>query len=212
MDNIYHRHLKLPFQIQKPLYFEKTFDTPHQKTFLKGEDHSNETITSWLKRIGCGIGAVECFYTPPSSSIPIHTDDLDPDHVKINMTWGPEGGVTRWWETKNIIPMSDTSKAENYLTNLNPTDKSLGLDKDNFSKTRDYSVHPFRVSKEEDSEMVFEANTNIPSLLNVGIPHSTYNPSQTEGRWTICFVPTYRDKMIKMSLALRIFKKFIINE
>ena len=194
MDNIYHRHLKLPFQIQKPLYFEKTFDTPHQKTFLKGENHSNETITSWLKRIGCGIGAVECFYTPPSSSIPIHTDDLDADHVKINMTWGPEGGVTRWWRTKKIISMSDTSKASN------------------FSKTRDYSVHPFKVAKEEDSEMVFEANTNIPSLLNVGIPHSTYNPSQTEGRWTICFVPTYRDKMIKMSLALRIFKKFIINE
>ena len=115
MDNIYHRHLKLPFQIQKPLYFEKTFDTPHQKTFLKGENHSNETITSWLKRIGCGIGAVECFYTPPSSSIPIHTDDLDADHVKINMTWGPEGGVTRWWRTKKIISMSDTSKASNFL-------------------------------------------------------------------------------------------------
>lgn len=207
MDNIYHRYLKLPFEIQKPLFFEKTFDTPQQKDFLEGEPHSNEAVVSWLKKLGCGVSRVECFYTPPLASIPIHTDNLDTDHVKINMTWGPEGGVTRWWEAKNIIPMSDTSKALDFLTG-----KNLGLNKDNFSKTRDYSLYPFRVAKEEDCEMVFEANTNIPSLLNVGLPHSTYNPSKTEGRWTICFVPTYKDKIIKMSLALRIFKKFIINE
>jgi len=205
MDNIYHRYLNLPFEISKPLYFEKTLDTPQQKNLLEDE-HSNEVVISWLKGLGCGIGCVECFYTPPLASIPIHTDDMDSDHVKINMTWGPEGGVTRWWKTKKIIPMSDTTKAENHLT-----DSSLSL-KDNFSKTRDYSVNPFRIAKEEDSEIVFEANTNIPSLLNVGLPHSTYNPSKTEGRWTICFVPTFKNKMIKMSMALRVFKKYIINE
>jgi len=205
MENIYHRYLNLPFEISKPLYFGKTFDTPQQKNFLEDE-HSNEVVISWLKELGCGIGCVECFYTPPLASIPIHTDDMDSDHVKINMTWGPEGGVTRWWKTKKITPMSDTTKAENHLT-----DSSSSL-KDNFSKTRDYSVNPFRIAKEEDSEIVFEANTNIPSLLNVGLPHSTYNPSKTQGRWTICFVPTFKNKMIKMSIALRVFKKYIINE
>ena len=96
MENIYHRYLNLPFEISKPLYFEKTLDTPQQKNLLEAE-HSNEVVISWLKGLGCGIGCVECFYTPPLASIPIHTDDMDSDHVKTNMTWGPEGGVTRWW-------------------------------------------------------------------------------------------------------------------
>ena len=204
MDNIYHRHLKLPFEIQKPSYCNQTFDTPHQRNFLESE-YCDYNIKTLLQEIGCEIGCIESFYTPPLASIPIHTDDLDSDHVKINMTWGPKGGVTRWWETKEIIPMSDTTKAENYLK-----DSKSAL-KDNFSNTKDYSIHPFHVAKEEDSKIVFEANTNIPSLVNVGLPHSTYNPSKTEGRWTVCFVPTFKKRMIKMSTALRIFKKFIIN-
>ena len=39
------------------------------------------------------------------------------------------------------------------------------------------------------TNLVWEANTNKVSLLNVGQLHSTYNPTDV-GRWTLCFVPS----------------------
>ena len=75
----------------------------------------------------------------------------------------------------------------------------------------DYSTQPILLAKEEDSTFLFERNTNRPSLLNVGILHSTHNPTD-EPRWTVCFVPGYKGKMIKLKTALKVFKKFIINE
>jgi hypothetical protein len=189
MDNIYHRYLNLPFEIARPPI---THETPQnwEQISLRGK-YQDPNIESWLKKLGLECLKTEVFYTPPNGSVPIHTDDYNDkddspdDHVKINMTWGSEKATVRWWTSDKTYRWQDPKA--------------------------DYSTQPILLAKEEDSTLVFERNTNKPSLLNVGVLHSTHNPTN-EPRWTICFVPGYRGKMIKLKTALRIFKKFIINE
>ena len=69
--------------------------------------------------------------------------------------------------------------------------------------------------KEEECELVYEANTDQPSLVNVGTFHSSYNPTE-EGRWTLCFILGYNkddwDNLVPWDKALDLFKEFIDGE
>ena len=189
MNNIYHRYLKLPFEIARPPI---AYNTPEdwEQISLRGK-YTDFNIEAWLKKLGLECLKTEVFYTPPNGNVPIHTDDYDDagsssdDHVKINMTWGAEEATVKWWVSEKTYRWQDPNA--------------------------DYSVQPILLAEEKDSTLVFEKNTNQPSLLNVGELHSTYNPTD-QPRWTICFVPGYKGKMIKFKTALRVFKKFIINE
>jgi hypothetical protein len=231
MKNIYHRYLNLPFDIQKPEYCNQQFDMIHQHDLTKrhdgqeGLDYIDRKMTEWFESLNCAIGHTECFYTPPGQIIPIHTDDIPPSqndigHVKINMTWGPVEGVVRWWNSNKTVPMKNTQQAAQYLaTGVKPPDdfiKDFVEHKDDFSDNRNYEETPFLVAREEDSTLVYEKNTNIPSLCNVGQLHSTYNPTN-EGRWTLCFVPCQptisgHDSVIPWTNALEIFKDYIIED
>jgi len=64
-------------------------------------------------------------------------------------------------------------------------------------------------AEEKDCTLLYEANTNRPSLVNVGVLHGTNNPTNS-GRWTICFVPTtLNEDFIHWDDALNIFKNYI---
>ena len=189
MDNIYHRYLKLPFEIARPPVVAYEVSQDWKQTTLRGK-YQDPNVEAWLEKLGLECLKTEVFYTPPNGSVPIHTDDYDntsnspDDHVKINMTWGAEEATVRWWASEKMYKWQDGN---------------------------DYSTQPILLAKEEDSTFLFERNTNRPSLLNVGILHSTHNPTD-EPRWTVCFVPGYKGKMVKLKTALKVFEKFIIDE
>lgn len=188
MSKMYHRYLNLPFEIAKPP-IDFTVKPEWDGIDLQGK-YMDPNMKSWLKGLGLDCGKVEVFYTPPHSKIPIHADDYDmkrkrvDSHVKINVTWGPEEGTIRFWESKKTFFVQDASM--------------------------DCTSRLTLAAHEEDSKMVCEANTNIPSLVNVGCLHSTHNPTD-EPRWTLCFVPTLRNRTISALNSLRIFEKFIVK-
>jgi hypothetical protein len=188
MENICHRYLNLPFSIAKPdidySVYEKwgNFDLNYK--------HQDENIQSWFSDLGLTCGKIEVFYTPPGGCLPIHADDYDEkkrrpeDHVKINITFGPEEATLRFWESKKTFFLQDPSM--DCLSRL-----TLAAD-------------------EKDCKMIQEVNTNTPSLINSSILHSTYNPTD-EGRWTLCFVPCMRGRVIPFSNALKVFDEFIVK-
>ena len=249
MNNIYHKYLRLPFEIQKPEYCNQEFDMIHQRdlTFRhEGQDeiannpHIDSQMSDWLYGLGCAVTHTECFYTPPGQAIPIHTDDLrtwdDEGHVKINVTWGPPEGTTRWWKSDKTIAVRNIEEAWKYLTsdivagnatgttveNMERLRIAAGLDDfdvkandETFSSARNYSETPFNIAKEDDCNLAYEANTNTPSLCNVGELHSTYNPTNY-GRWTLCFVLgelglKNKSHWLSWSKALEIFEDHLVE-
>ena len=169
-QNIYHRYLKMPFDVERPDF---TYDFPEESMHksLTNDQYDTKPLTTLLRSFKIDVMEIEAFYTSPNGGeLPIHTDlpVLD-NHVKINMTWGPEEGRIRWWKAKDSKALT-----RNIINNYKD------LDYTNAS-------HDNLLIKKEDAEMVYEASTNKISLVNVGQLHSTYNPSET-GRWTLCFI------------------------
>jgi len=125
------------------------------------------------------------------------------DHVKINITWGPEEGVMRWWEANKTQVFTDI---EDVKANYKGVDVDAA---DAFSHRQHTNV----LAEEKDCTLVFESSTNKPSLVNVGVLHSTFNPTD-KGRWTLCFVPAIPNGhgYIYWDEALEYFKDYIIKE
>ena len=202
-ENKYHRYLNLPFKIRKPQICNvkpkdlKHYDIPH---------HKDNNISEFVKQFGLQIVNTELFYTPGKNKLPIHIDSWkQDDHVKINISWGPSEGTTRWWNAPNF------TTNENYNSNYNSSKDLNGEDYKNFSDRTHRSI----ILKEEECELVYEANTDKPSLVNVGTFHSSYNPTE-EGRWTLCFILGYDkndwDNLVPWDDAITIFKDFIDGE
>ena len=63
----------------------------------------------------------------------------------------------------------------------------------------------------EDAELVYEAVIDRPSLLNISQLHSTWNPSPTEHRWTLCFTLLENGELLTVQRALEIFKNYIVE-
>jgi hypothetical protein len=172
MENRFHRYLKdIPFEIEKPSEFNKEHDQPIHRE-LAFDHASAKDMCEWVKQFGIVVGCVEYFYTPPNGgSLSQHTDSSTfNDMTKINITWGPVGGVIRWWQSDNV-------KSEYYT-----------------GGTDEFSEHnkSVLIADEKDCTLLYEADTNNVSLVNVGILHSTFNPGTT-GRYTLCFTLDYPD-------------------
>ena len=208
--NKYHKYINLPFELKKPQICNvmpknlKHYDIPH---------HEDLQLNEFLKQFDLLVTNTELFYTPGGQKLPIHIDDWrEDDHVKINISWGPPEGTTRWWNAPNFTGDQDYDSTYKSHDDLDDSIKAY-----NFSDRHHHSI----IHKEEDCELVYEANTNKSSLVNVGTFHSSYNPTK-EGRWTLCFVLGHKDYdigsvdgfkgRIKFSKALKIFKKFIDDE
>lgn len=187
-SKFYHKYLDLPFEIEKPP-IDFTVKPEWDNIDLNFK-YRNKDIESWFSSLGLTCCKYEVFYTPPHGSVPIHADDYNKkreracDHVKVNISFGPDEATTRWWESDKTFFVKDATKE--CLSRLT------------------------LCAKEEESTMVYEANTNSPSLINAGELHSTHNPTD-QGRWTLCFVPCLRGKTVLSSTALKIFDKFLIN-
>jgi hypothetical protein len=187
MDNLYHRYINLPFEIAKPsdeiLTYNKNLKTFQNIPLM--EIYRCEPMETWLASFGLQILWQEVFYTPPNHRGPIHTDYNDyTNHTKLNITWGTNESVIRWYKSDNV--------------KLFPPVKVEVL---NYS-------HHILLANLKDCEMVYEANTNKPSLVNVGQLHNAVNPSN-EGRVTLCFVLGRNKKLLKFSEAIKIFKDYI---
>jgi len=217
LQNNYHRYLNLPFEIRKPQICNvKPKDLKHYDI----PNHKDDNITEFVKQFGLQIINTELFYTPGGKKLPIHIDDwVKDDHVKINISWGPKEGTTRWWNAPNFTE-------EEYNSNYNSLKDLEHIKYENFSERQHRSI----ILKEEECELIHEANTDKPSLVNVGTFHSSHNPTD-EGRWTLCFILGYdkeylanfkeakrrgryviMDNLVPWDKAIDIFKEFIDGE
>jgi hypothetical protein len=189
--NRYHYYLNLPFEIQKP----KVFDTQHsvaKHEVLPMDLPEAQYMIEFLSQ----FSSVECkkleyFYTPPNGGkIFIHSDNQLDNMTKFNITWGPEQGVVRWWDC--------------------PSYSFLNLDPGNSQYGNSDTSHSVYVADEKDSTLMYQANTNRISMLNVGPFHSTYNPG-TEGRYTLCFLLFYKNsnRHLQWQDAVEIFKEYL---
>ena len=70
--------------------------------------------------------------------------------------------------------------------------------------------HTNVLANRDECTLVYEANTNRPSLVNVGQLHDTYSPPHA-GRWTLCFIPGRSNgRDIYWDEAMEIYKDYII--
>jgi hypothetical protein len=184
IENKYHRYLNLPFEIIPPEEFKKHGNIIRHHYINR---IPFPQVDEWFHSLNLKCHLKECFYTPPHLKIPIHTDHASyTNHAKINLTWGPEEGVIQWWHSDNV--------KERVISGGN-------------KNTSEY--HHNLWAEEKDCTLLYEANTNRPSLVNVGVLHGTNNPTNS-GRWTICFVPTtLNEDFIHWDDALNIFKNYI---
>lgn len=193
--NNFHRYLDFPFEIAKPDIFNTT---PDHLIHAHLETHYDNNMAEFLKSRNLEILYIESFYTPPNGGkVPIHTDFwwYETDFVKINQTWGPDDGKVVWWncsKTTEIMVDHETTEINNAKATYSDRIRTLTAD-------------------ENDCTEIFSVNTNLPSLLNTGILHSTVNPSQ-QGRWTVCFVPVHtkgKEDYLRWNDALEIFADII---
>ena len=198
MINTYHKYLNLPFKVEPlPMFSELGNDIIHEYV----DHYQNSDMDEWVDSLGFYIVRKEVFYTPPHQKIPIHTDHQSyTNHVKINMTWGPDEGVMRWFKSDKSKKVdsygeSDTTDFGDKTTNEIVTIKT---------KAQHHNLYAL----EEDCELLYEANTNRPSLVNVGVLHGTNNPT-SQGRWTLCFVPKKDGEYFHWDSALKIFKDYL---
>jgi hypothetical protein len=189
MENRFHRYLNLPFEVRKPPLFDQFGDKPHHQLVT---DFEYPEVDEWFKSLGYGMFCerVDAFYTPPYGKIPIHTDwGVYTDHAKINTSWGPEEGVIQWWKSDHTQRRQIKGQLPGY--------------------TSDH--HDNLWANEEDCTFLYEANTNKSSLVNVGVLHGTYNPTD-QGRWTLCFMPHSTETengIITWDDSLKIFNDYI---
>lgn len=221
MTNNFHRYLNLPFEIKKPKEF---LETPKYVKHLRLDDLQYIEIDILFRTLGLECGFKEAFFTPAKSRIPIHTDlPKITNHVKLNITWGPKEGEILWWNCEDFVEKFIFCEEENYnneeeTIENKPEKDVMKPDRDGLlvidGVVGESNYHHFnRWYKEENSQIIYRANTNKISLVNVGIPHSTYNPTE-EGRWTLCF--GVHNKKTKSDLiwsdALKVFEDYIVEE
>lgn len=204
--NIYHRYLNLPFKYPKPDRFNRPSDNYAE---LMDSKEIYKPFKIWLEQFNLTISNVfEAFYTKPNGgTVPLHADTgFDPgtdDVCKLNFTWGSSDSTTRWYRAK---------------------DKSMLIkhyfDKDDFinKKFYDAGIEPdidishILTAAWDDVDLVYEAVIDKPSLLNISQLHSTWNPSPTEDRWSLCFTLLENGKALRFNRALEIFNEYILTE
>jgi hypothetical protein len=200
--NLYHRYLKLPFEYPKPERFNHPSDT---YAVLMDQKQIFGPFNDWVESFGLTISNVlEGFYTKPNGSdVPLHADPSwipgTYDICKLNFTWGPPDSTTRWYKIKD-----ESKYIKHYIGKSTINEKFY---EENIDPDLDinYSI----VAKWEDVDLVYEAVIDRPSLINVGQLHTTWNPSLTEHRWTMCFVLLENNETITFQRALEIFKDYI---
>jgi hypothetical protein len=202
--NVYHRYLNLPFDYPKPEKFNHPIEG--YAVFLDRKI-IHEPFHQWVESFGLTISNVlEGFYTPPNGGkVPLHADTgyqlpgLN-DICKLNFTWGSSDSTTRWYQ------VNDESKLIKHYFGKGASNEKFykaGIDPD-------IDISYVWLAEWDDVNLVYEAVIDRPSLLNISQLHSTWNPSPTEHRWTLCFTLLEDGKALTFDRALNIFKQYII--
>ena len=184
MKNKYHRNLELPNYVPnvdftqwksdgyKWLEFHKTLklhqlNNPQFVNFL----HSLEMTSLWI----------EVFYTPPKEDGIIHSDNTEwEDWAKIVFQYGAKGSTMRWWDSKNVLNLSTSIEqiSEETVAEISEYKNRK------YDRTIDHYHGRIFYSHEKDSTLLYEAEIGSSSLVNVGVLHSSHNPTN-EKRFVI---------------------------
>jgi len=201
-SNFYHRYLNLPVDHPKPERFNHPADG---YTLLINRDQIYPPFEEWINSLGLTISNVlEAFYTKPNGGrVPLHSDTSympgTHDICKLNFTWGSLDSTTQWYKIK------DESKIKKHYFGDGGANKKFyeaGI-------VPDIDIEYVLFADLEDADLVYEAVIDRPSLLNISQLHSTWNPSPTEYRWTLCFTLLENGELLTVERAAEIFKDYI---
>lgn len=203
-ENIYHRYLTLPLEYPKPEIFNHS---SNNYTAFIDRKYIYPPFQEWIESFGLKISNIlEGFYTAPNGGrVPLHADTSsmpgDNDICKLNFTWGGPDSTTQWYKIKD-----ETKIKKHYLDEANANQKfyEAGIEPD-------IDITYVLFANHEDADLVHEAVIDRPSLLNISQLHSTWNPSPSEHRWTLCFTLLENKKPISFQRALEIFKNYTEN-
>jgi hypothetical protein len=200
----YHKYLNLPFIFPKPKRFN---GSSNHYSELIDRDQIFPPFEEWINSLGLKISNVlEAFYTAPNGGrVPLHSDtSYMPgmnDICKLNFTWGSSDSTTQWYKIK------DASKLRKYYIN----NEHANLKFIEAGIIPDIDIEYVLFADLEDGELVYEAVIDRPSLLNISQLHTTWNPSPTEHRWTLCFTLLENGEMLTVKRAGEIFKNYIME-
>lgn len=165
-DNIFQQFLKLPVSPGVDLFKEFPDDPETSKHVRVPSELLDKDFLEFFAQYDIRPDQWEAFYTAPFGKIWIHTDTAGfSDACKINWTWGDPLSKTVWWSVK------EGASLEPIVTN--------------------FGVNYLR-AEEKDCDVVFKQTMNKPSIVQVGLLHSTENPTPY-GRWTLCLPLVYPD-------------------
>jgi hypothetical protein len=183
-ENIFQHFVDLPVRPGVDLFKSFPDDPETSKHVQVPEELLDKEFIDFFKGFGIAQKQWEAFYTAPFGKIWVHTDTAGfSDACKINWTWGSDLSETRWWDIK------DRTKLEPIVT--------------------DFNVNYLR-AEEEDCKLIFKQVMTKPSIVQVGLLHSTYNPTP-EGRWTLCLplvYPDFKDRLRWVD-TLEMFKDYL---
>jgi len=182
-----HQYLKLPVMPEIDL-FRLFPDNPDQLNHVAVDPSMlNKEFVDFIESIpGLRIPSWEAFYTPPGGKIWIHGDsDTITDFARINLSWGPNDSELVWWEPKTGIKLEPivTAFGENYLR-----------------------------ADEKDCNVIHRAVINRPSIVQVGMLHSTWNPGPG-GRWTLAIPLAEKSepKRVSFEMAVAMFADYVTS-
>lgn len=182
MENRYHRDLDLPNYVPnvdfskwstegyKWLEFHKT---------LQLSELNNQPFVDFLRSLGMTSYWIEVFYTPPGEDGIIHADNTEgEDWAKIIFQYGAKGSTMRWWSSTNVANLSTS------IDQILVESREIAPEIAEY-EVKDRTYHGrILASRVEDATILYEAEINNASLANVGILHSSHNPT-TEKRFVI---------------------------
>ena len=182
-----HQYLNLPVMPEIDL-FRLFPDNPDQLNHVAVDPSMlNKEFVDFMESIpGLRIPSWEAFYTPPGGKIWIHGDsDKITDFARINLSWGPNDSELVWWEPKTGVKLEPivTAFGENYLR-----------------------------ADEKDCNVIHRAVINRPSIVQVGMLHSTWNPGPS-GRWTLAIPLAEKSepKRVSFEMAVAMFADYVTS-
>jgi hypothetical protein len=182
-----HQYLNLPVMPEIDL-FRLFPDNPDQLNHVAVDPSMlNKEFVDFIESIpGLRIPSWEAFYTPPGGKIWIHGDsDKITDFARINLSWGPKDSELVWWEPKPGIKLEPivTAFGENYLR-----------------------------ADEKDCNVIHRAVIDRPSIVQVGMLHSTWNPGPG-GRWTLAIPLAEKSepKRVSFEMAVAMFADYVTS-
>lgn len=218
--NKLHRHLNLPFRVDKPEVLSQIDVESIIKIKLKTYgfvlplDCVPTQLKEWIESKGLHVGFVESFFLSPQQEMgSVHIDSPSrvyggiprmTNHIKLNFYFDcPKDSYMCWYEhldpenpEKWFMHHDNELYLEIYRENLKYF-KFL----DNEEKTDQYFLDILKLAEDHMDEnhvevkrnnvkKVYEVECTQPSIVNVGQIHNARNPTDNY-RWTFCVVPVW---------------------